>query len=98
MIVDEIVVNIGIHLLGVFMTLIYAVAMAVTWMVLVPGGAVESLMFSWAWFLVLIPAMIYFWIMLGVVRSSQKTVFVCFIQVIHRNDFRPLQPFGCILW
>jgi len=82
MITNDAVVSIGIHLLGVGMTLIYIVAMLLTWVVLVPRNEVAMSMVT-GWLLVLVfPGTVFFWTMLRVVRSSQKTVFVCFIKVI----------------
>jgi len=89
-ITNDTVVSIGLHFLGLGLTLSYFAALLLTWVTFMnfmnfrsPTG-MEGLIWILSTIVpfVVVPAMLVFWTMVKVVRSSLKVVFVCFVQVM----------------
>jgi len=87
-ITNDAVVSIGLYLIGLGLTLGYVGDM---WLTAALGGTsayIDLLLFLF----LMIPGTLVFWTMLHVVRSSQKAIFVCFVQVIHHVGAAPWCP------
>jgi len=89
---NDYLVSLGLYLLALGMTVCYVAVMLLCYTEFIgfgfsSTGPAEGLGAVWVLLLVVPllmgPGAVYFWTTLEVVRSSQKAIFVCFIQVIH---------------